>query len=333
MKTRALLSSFIVMLLLATTLVQAQQTTLRLGHVNAPTDIGTLQAEKFIEMVGERTDGRIRIQHYPNAQLGNVNENAEQVKLGAIDLTFQLMGGLGSNYLDEFSALDLPYVYRDVDHLMAVVAPESPVMQDLNQRLVAEHGVRVLYSYYFGTRHLTANQAVYSPDDLAGLKIRAIPLPVYIAAVEGMGATATPVEFSELPVALATGLVNGQENPLQTFAAAHLYESQEYVMLTGHIISAMAVVINESVWQRLSPEDQEIMLDAAREAAQWALEENERVEQALLDQFVEEHGMTIIGPDQGLDVGAFRERVRARVEQDFGDRFGDLIEQIENVGD
>src|SRR5690606_28748529 len=107
------------------------------------------------------------------------------------------------------------------------VDPESPVMIQFNQRLIEEHGVRILYSYYFGTRHLTANQPVYSPADLQGLKIRAIPLPVYIAAVEGMGATATPVEFAELPVALATGLVNGQENPLQTIAAAHLQESQD----------------------------------------------------------------------------------------------------------
>ncbi|MEX2542028.1 MAG: TRAP transporter substrate-binding protein [Trueperaceae bacterium] len=320
------------LLFVAASFSLAQETTLRFGHVNAPTDIGTLQADRFIEMVAERTDGRIEIQHFPNAQLGNVNENAEQVKLGAIDLTFQLMGGLGANYMEEFSALDLPYVYRDVDHLMQVVAPDSPVMQELNQRLVAEHGVRVLYSYYFGTRHLTANQEVLSPADMQGLKIRAIPLPVYIAAVEGMGASATPVEFSELPVALATGLVNGQENPLQTIAAAHLYESQDYLMLTGHIISAMAVVINESVWQRLSNEDQEIILQAANEASQWALEENLRAEEELLVEFEQEHGMTIVGPDDGLDVDAFRENVRERVEQDFGDQFGDLIQQIETVG-
>lgn len=312
--------------------VEAQQVTLRFAHVNAPTDIGTLQAERFIDMVAEQTDGRITIRHFPNAQLGAVNENAEQVKLGTIDLTFQLMGGVGANFVDTFSALDLPYLYRDVDHLMQVVDPTSPIMEELNAELVERHGVRVLYSYYFGTRHLTANQEILTPEDLQRLKIRAIPLPVYIAAVEGMGATATPVEFSELPVALATGLVDGQENPLQTINAAHLYESQDYLMKTGHIISAMAVLINERTWQRLPEEDKQIMLDAARTAAAWALDENLKAEEDLLVTFEEQHGMTIVGPDDGLDVSAFRERVRSRVEQDFGSKWGDLIERIEAVG-
>lgn len=305
---------------------------LTFAHVNAPSDIGTLQADRFIESVSERTDGRINIEHFPNAQLGNVDENAEQVQQGSIDLTFQLMGGLGSNYLEDFSTLDLPYIYRDTDHLMEVVSPESPVMNELNQRLVDEHGVRVLYSYYFGTRHLSANVPIYTPDDMSGLSIRAIPLPVYIAAVEGMGASATPVEFSELPVALATGLVDGQENPLQTFNAASLYESQDYLMLTGHIISAMAVVINEDVWQGLSADDQATILEAAEEAAEWALAENTSAEEDLLTEFEEEHGIEIIGPEDGLDVAAFRERVSARVQQDFGDEYGELISLIESVG-
>ena len=115
---------------------------------------------------------------------------------------------------EPFAALDTPYLYRDVDHLMKTVDVDSPVMKKLNEGLIKSAGVRVLYAYYFGTRQLTANKGVTQPSELAGMKIRAIPFPIYMSTVEGLGAVPVPVDWSEVPTALATGVVNGQENPV-----------------------------------------------------------------------------------------------------------------------
>jgi hypothetical protein len=113
--------------------------------------------------------------------------------------------------------------------------------------------VRVFYTFYFGTRQLTADRQVLNPKDLQGVKIRAIPFPIYMAAVEGMGAVATPVDFAELPTQLATKAVNGQENPVDTIFANKFYETQSHLMLTGHIKGAELVVFNDAAWKKLSP--------------------------------------------------------------------------------
>src|SRR5690606_19179146 len=130
----------------------------------------------------------------PSSQLGKMQEMAEATSMGTIALSHNTAGGTGSLY-EPFAVLDTPYLYRDVDHLLKVTDVDSPVMQTLNKGLIDAAGVRVLYTYYFGTRHLTANKAVRQPSDLAGVKIRALPFPISMTAVEGLGAVPVPVDW------------------------------------------------------------------------------------------------------------------------------------------
>ncbi len=192
---------------------------------------------------------------------------------------------------------------------------------ELNQKLIDTRNVRILYSFYFGTRELTANFPVYSPPaDLAGKKIRAIPSPpIYLAAVEGMGgAVAVPIDWSEVPVALSTGVADGQENPpVSTLVTSNIYEVQKYAMMTDHIMGSEPVVINEKVWQALSDEHKQIFSEVARETRDWAssyVQENE----AKDVQTLKDKGMTIITASDGLKVDEFRSSVSKVVEERFG---------------
>ena len=155
---------------------------------------------------------------------------------------------------------------------MKVVDVNSPVMKKLNEGLIKAAGVRVLYGYYFGTRQLTAKKAALQPSDLAGVKIRAIPFPIYMTAVEGLGAVPVPVDWSEVPTALATGVVSGQENPVNVVLSSKLYEAQSHLMLTGHIMNAQFIIINEKTWQGLSPEQKAAVSKAADEVRKRATE-------------------------------------------------------------
>lgn len=314
---------------LASTSLLASEVTLRYGHMNSPTSAAGLQAVWLAEEIGKNTDGQVKIEIFPSSQLGKLQELAEAVSIGTIGLSHNTAGGIGSLH-EPFGSLDTPYLYRDVEHLMKVMDVNSPVMQELNKGLIENSGVRVLYAYYFGTRNLTANQEIKKPADLAGVKIRAIPFPIYLTAVEGLGAVPVPVDWSEVPTALATGIVAGQENPVNVVLDHKIYEVQSHMMLTGHIQSAQVIVINEDVWQSFS-DDQRVAIakaaDTVRNKASKMVQDKEAGElQALKDA-----GMTIIGPNEGLDVEAFRASVNALVEKNFGEKFGELFGAISAV--
>jgi tripartite ATP-independent transporter DctP family solute receptor len=307
----------------------AQSLDLRYGHHNEPASVAGAQADWFAEAVGKHSGGDIAVQVFPSSQLGKLQELAEAVSLGTIAFSHNTAGGIGSLY-EPFGALDTPYLYRDVDHLMKVMDVNSPVMRELNQGLIEAANVRVIYAHYFGRRNLTANKAVYSPADLAGEKIRAVPFPIYQTAVEGMGAAPVPVDWSEVPTALATGVVSGQENPVNVILNVKLYEVQSHLMLTGHMSNAEVVVMNEDAWQGLSDAQKEAVSAASleiRERATRAIQDNEQKETDEL----RKRGMTVIGPEDGLKLDEFRASVAKLVDERFGEKYGALYEKIRAI--
>ncbi|ACM03997.1 TRAP transporter substrate-binding protein [Cereibacter sphaeroides] len=304
-------------------------TTLRYGHMHTPNSIAGMQAQWFADAVAEKTGGEIAVQIFPNSQLGKLQELAEAVSTGSIAFSHNTAGAVGSLY-EPFAAFDTPYLYRDVDHLMAVMDAESPVMQELNEGLVEASGTRALYAFYFGTRNLTADRAVKTPADLAGVKIRSIPFPIYMATVEGLGAVPVPVDWSEVPTALATGVVNGQENPMNVLVSAKLYEVQSHLMLTGHIAAAQVVMMNDDVWQGLPDAQKEAVAAAAAETRARASQEMLAAEATDLEA-LKAAGMTVVDEAGGLDLAAFRESVKARVSQEFDGQWGELYGKIAAV--
>lgn len=311
-------------------LSQAQKTVeFRYGHMNPPTSAAGQQAQWLAEAIAKHTAGQVKVTVYPSSQLGKLQELAEAVSTGTIALSHNTAAGIGSLH-EPFAALDTPYLYRDVDHLMKVVDVASPVMKTLNEGLVKAAGVRVLYAYYFGTRHLTTNKLVKAPADLAGQKIRAIPFPIYMSTVEGMGAVPVPVDWSEVPTALATGKVNGQENPVNVVLSSKLYESQSHLMQTGHIMNAQVIVINERAWQGLAPAQREQLAAAASEVRKRATDMVRSQEATETDE-LRKLKMNVVGPAEGLDLVAFRNAVRKAIEPKFAAKYGDLYKAIDAV--
>lgn len=299
---------------------------LRYSHPNAPESVAGQQAEFFARKVAEYSGGAIAVEVYPASRLGTLEEQTKMAAAGTIAFTHQTAATIGSLYPD-FAVLDTPFVYRDVRHLLRVVDSSSPLMTRLSEGLARTQGLRVLYSFYFGTRQLTCDRPVRRPADLAGLCMRAIPFPVYELAVEGLGATPVPIDWSRTPVALAAGAVNGQENPVNIILSSKLYEHQSYLMLTGHIMSAAIVVVNEKVWRALPRASRGALGRAAREASEYAtlatLEAEDRDIAALRAK-----GMIVIGPKEGLDREAFVSRTSAIVASRFDARWKSFLEMI-----
>jgi tripartite ATP-independent transporter DctP family solute receptor len=288
-----------------------------------------LQASFFAKKVREYSGGSVVVEVYPDSQLGTLQAQAEAVSSGLIAFHHSTAGDLGNFYAD-FGVLDTPYIYRNVDHLLKVVAPTSSVISKLSSGLSKSKGVHVLYTFYFGTRELSCDRPIKEPSDLSTLKIRCLPFPIYQTTVEGLGAIATPIDWAATPTALAAKVVNGEENPVDIILSSKLYEFQPYLMLTGHIMAAEIVVVNDGIWLRLSKEQRAAITRAAAEASAYATKltlDNEAADLAAL----KGHGMKVIGPAEGLDVTAFRERTQAFVQERLGSRWSDYYSLIERT--
>ena len=305
------------------------QIKLRYAHVGVANAPQTLYADEIAKLIKERTGGRVEIQVFANSQLGGVGEMVDGVKSGAIAMGHHDFGSLGK-VLPATAVFNTPFVYRDAAHsLRATDSRTSPALQEINRQLVEKGNMRIIGSFFQGTRELTSKEKVLSPKDMAGKKYRGVPIKLWSSMLTGMGAVATPVEVSELATALATGLVVGQENPLPNIFNLKLYEVQKYVMMTDHMQSILSVFVNERVWQGIPAADRKIiedtMAEVGRKTLDWDRDTAVRYRKDL-----EAKGMIFIEQKDGLDVEAFRKAVLAQVGKDFPE-WSAYIEQIRAV--
>ena len=305
------------------------QTKLRYAHVGVANAPQTLYADEVAKLVKERTSGRIEIQVFPNSQLGGVGEMVDGIKAGAIAMGHHDFASLGK-ILPATAVFNTPFVYRDPEHsLRATDSRNSKALQEINKQLVDKGGMRIVGSFFQGTRQLTSKEKVLSPKDMAGKKYRGVPVKLWSSMLTGMGAVATPVEVSELATALATGLVVGQENPLPNIFNLKLYEGQKYVMMTNHMQSVLSVFVNERIWQNISAGDRKIMEDTMAEVGRKTLDWDKETS-AKYRKDLEAKGMIFIEGKDGLDLEAFRKAVLAQVNKDFPE-WSTYIEEIRNV--
>lgn len=308
---------------------QATAADLRYAHVGAEGDFQTRFAAEAAEEIGTATNGDVTINVFPASQLGNVAEMVDGVKLGSIHMGHHDFASL-ARIVPEIAVFNAPFIYRDGAHALAATDPAtSEALIALNERLVEEGGVRVIGRIYRGARHISSNFEIKSPDDMTGKPFRAVPLDLWISMIKGMGATPTPVEVSELPTALMTGLVVGQENPLTMISANALHEVQSHVAMTGHMQSVLAVFVNENAWQGLTEEQRAAITKVLDDKAQQSLEWAQASEADLITE-LEGKGMVFTNEENGLDLAAFRDKVLPQITADFPE-YESYIAQISAV--
>jgi tripartite ATP-independent transporter DctP family solute receptor len=305
------------------------QIKLRYAHVGVANAPQTLYADEVAALIKQRTNGRVEIQVFANSQLGGVGEMVDGIKAGSIAMGHHDFASLGK-ILPATAVFNTPYVYRDPEHsLRATDSRTSPALLEINKQLVEKGGMRIVGSFFQGTRQLTSKEKVLSPADMQGKKYRGVPVKLWSSMLTGMGAVATPVEVSELATALATGLVVGQENPLPNIFNLKLFEVQKYVMMTGHMQSVLSVFVNERIWQTIPAADRKIMEDTMFEVGQktlaWDRDSSDKYRKDL-----EAKGMIFVTDKDGLNLDAFRKAVLAQIGKDFPE-WDALIKQIQSV--
>lgn len=296
----------LVITLMSISFVHADQITLRVALFTAidhPMTIGVKVTENLIE---RRTNGEIQVDIFPGGQLGNNQEILEGVIAGDIDVCMQGVQYV-ANYHPTIGILNAPYIFRDFDHAYKVL--ESEIVREMNEELVKAIGVRMISHRKYGIRHVTtADTPVKAPEDMKGLKLRCPDDRVSIELVKAMGASPTPMAFSEVYLGLQQGVVDGQENPIPTIISMNFHEVQGYLIKTGHTINMGWAFINENKWNSLTSEQQDIVVQA--------FDEGHAVNDYLIDKQSEEGleiirkaGLTIIEPD----TEAFQKQVATKL--------------------
>ncbi|RDJ19736.1 TRAP transporter substrate-binding protein DctP [Bosea caraganae] len=296
-------------------IARAQAIVLRWADGQAMNHPSPQSAVKAGLEIKEKTGGRIDIQTFPAGQLGSSRDMVESVASGALTMVTEGAALLGQ-FVPQISIIEAPYIWRDPAHMTRAL--KSPLMDELNKVLGEKRGMRVIGVTYYGIRHLTSgSRAINSVEDMKGFKLRVPEVDTFRAMAEAWGAKPTPLNFSELYLALSQGAVDGQENPLPTIQSAKLAEVQKYLVLTGHIITPRLVIVNDAAWSKLTEADRAIVRSAIETASAWQDAEIVSQENSLADT-LGKAGMTVLKPD----LESFRKPVLATLPAKFESKWG-----------
>lgn len=252
-----------------TVLADAQQSyTWKLGYNTVEESVRGVAAQRFKEIVEEKTNGRIKIEIYPVETLGTAQEMVEAVKVGAQD--FQMVGnGTFSPVVDEYNLFSIPFLFNNVDEGLAFA--ESEVAQKWADKAL-ERGYKILATYDLGFNQITNNKRpIRKPEDLEGVLLRANPADrLNIQVFKQLGASISTMSFSEIYMGLQTGVVDGQFNPLDAIYETKFHEVQDYLTMINLQWYTFMLSMTEKTWSALDGETQTILLEAAKEASVFA---------------------------------------------------------------
>ena len=238
--------------------------TARIGHLEAPTQPRHKGLEKVAALVKERTKGAVEIQLFPSSQLGNARQMIESTQFGAIEGTVMPAAFLGG-FNPVISVLDIPYVFP-TDRALSQKLREGAFGKALLATF-ASRGVHALTIWPNGRKSLTSNKPLANLDAFKGQKFRVMDSKILIDQFAAVGATAIAINFSELYTSLQTGLIDGQENPLDTITTMKFHEVQKHLVVTEHGVMEDIVLFSNTFWNRLTPEQRDIVDEGVRRDA------------------------------------------------------------------
>lgn len=277
---------------------QAQQEII-FGISAATGSLQQLTAAEFTKRANEKLGDKAVVKLFDSSQLGKDKDMLQKIKLGTMHIT--LPSSIMPEIAPEYAIFDLPFMVKDREHVRKI---EESVFAEVLVPAAEEEGYRPLAMWENGFRQITNNvRPINTPADLEGLKIRTPNSSWRVAMFREYGANPTPMAFSELFVALQTGVVDGQENPLTNIVGGKLNEVQEYLSLSGHVYSPAYPTVAVSVFENLDPEIQQVLAETAREVAVWAREKGAADDESLL-QRLKDSGMKVNTADRAAFVEA-----------------------------
>ena len=242
----------------------------KLAHITQPTHIWHKTAEKFGEELKARSGGRMSLEIFPASQLGPEKDMVQQVETGAVEFAI-ISGGYLSSVIESFNAWFMPFLFKDIEE--AVKARQSePALRILQE--LEKQGIMGMDYIFAGNRHvLMRDTSVTNPEDLKGKKIRIVGSPSIQDFWKAVGAGPTPMPLPEVFMGLQNGVIDGIDIDLDALMTEKFYEPANYFTLTNHMTWPGAAMMNRAKFDSMPPEDQNIVLESMKAAADWAAQE------------------------------------------------------------
>ena len=276
----------------------------------------------FADKAAELSGGKIKIEVYPAAQLGEEVSTMEQCKMGAIPI---VLTGVFDSYVPKAGVFILPFLFDNSAHTDAVL--NGPIGQKVFAGF-EDHNMKVISVWENGFRQITNNvRPINSVADMKGLKLRTPQSPVWMRTMEAFGVTPTPMPFAEVSTAIVQGLVDGQENPLLHIKANKTYEVQKHLAVVDYMYGPAPLLVNKPWFDKLSAENQDIIMKAAAYGNKVMREVAAERNQGAID-FFKSEGLQVTYPDKE----GFRALVTDLYNGEWADKFGkDLLTEIQNA--
>lgn len=236
-------------------------------------------AARFAEELQAKLGDADKVEFYADGQLGDEKELMQKLRLGTVDFT--LISSIMTNVSPEFALFDMPFLVKDRAHLKAI---DTEIVQAELAPLAEKAGLHIISTWENGFRQITNNvRPIDTPADLDGLKIRTPSSQWRVSMFKEWGANPTPMSFSEVFVALQTGTMDGQENPLTNIVGANFQEVQGYLSLTGHVYSPAYLTTGAKTWNELPDNVKSAVNEVAASVQDWALAEGEKADGELVE--------------------------------------------------
>lgn len=322
-KKSVVLCVILLSFLLSLGLVWAGPKTVTLKYSDIGVEDSTAGAftTNFARLVEEKTQGRVRIEIYWGGTL--TGNDIEGTQTGIADFSQHDVSEV-DDLCPLLSLLEAPYLFESDAQLYKLTGTDSPLLKRLNDCLKGSN-VRMVSTYSWGNQHiLTTKKPVYKGSDLKGLKIRCMPSRIFMETLTAMGATPTPMSWSEVVTSLVTGVIDGTAMPFIFIVPGGLHEIVNYVIMTGQNPTLSGVFMNEDAWTGLSPEDQKQLTEAATEARKFVIEYND-TNMGKFEKTILEKGVKIIRPDE---IQLDKEMIREKVFNEFRAQWGDLYHEV-----
>ena len=265
-----------------------------LGTSSPENTVTQLYAEKFAEEVARLSDGVMKIQVYPNSVVGGDRELLESCKDGDIPFVVQNTAPQVP-FMQDIAVFDLPVLFDSIEEVRQAV--DNPAFLHRISEVYQHGGYELLGFADQGFRVMTTNKRVQSLSDFKGQKIRTMENPYHLAFWKALGASPTPMTFSEVYIGLQQGTIDAQENPYEVIVSNKLYEQQRYVVETNHLPHLISLIVSEKFMSRLSAGQQLIIRQAAQIAKEYARKQSdERIASRI--ETIKANGTEIIRLDE-----------------------------------
>ncbi len=295
---------------------------LKMGHVVDSKHVWHQASLMFADLVDKKTNGAVKIKVYENGMIGNDRDATEGLQMGSID--FWLVPGTLGNFYPPIQLMDLPYLFENQAHIRKVMY--GPIGEELKQGIQKATNIVILEFWERGPRQLTTNKPVNSIDDIKGLKIRTAEIPPWVAAWKAMGANPTPMAWGEVYTALQQGTIDAQENPYSNILSGKIQEVNKYMAITDHVYGYVMIAMSEKTYNKLTPDQQKAVREAAKEATAWQNKTVASEEEKLL-KTLQDAGVKVTRPDKT----EFMKRAKS-IHAEFAEKYGkELYNKIVNA--